>query len=71
MDTGQVYTDQTGKMTRLSSLGNQYLFVCYVYDLNAIHGIPIKTREKGEFLKAYTTILISYASVDTNLRHIG
>ena len=57
MDTGKIYTNQTGKMTRLSNLGNQYISVCYVYNLNLIHGIPIKTRGKGEILKAYTTII--------------
>ena len=57
MDTGKIYTNQTGNMTRLSSLDNQYIFVCYVYDLNLIYGIPIKRREKGEILKAYTIII--------------
>jgi len=51
LNTGKIYTDQTGKMSRLSSLGNQYLFICYVYDLNLIFGLPLKTREKGEILK--------------------
>ena len=44
-------------MSRLSSLGNQYLFNCYVYDLNLIFGLPLKTRKKGEILKAHATII--------------
>ena len=33
---GKTYTDQTGRFPCQSSRGNNYVFVCYDYDANAI-----------------------------------
>jgi hypothetical protein len=51
--TGKIYTDQTGKFPNLSTRGNNYMFVLYDYDSNAIMAEPIKPRTQGELTRAY------------------
>jgi hypothetical protein len=52
IDTGQIYTDQTGRFPVVSSKGNKYNMVLYDYDSNAILAKPIKDRTAPVFLKA-------------------
>ena len=40
------YSDQTGKFPVQSSRGNNYFFVCYDYDSNAILSYPIKIENQ-------------------------
>ncbi len=40
--TGTIYTDATGALPHVSLEGNQYYFVAYDYDTNAIFAIPVK-----------------------------
>ena len=47
--TNKMYSDQTGRFPQISSQGNQYIYMAYIYDANAIIAIPIKSR-KGEAL---------------------
>jgi hypothetical protein len=52
-DTGNIYTDQTGRFPVTSSQGHKYILIMYDYDSNAILTEPIKSRNGGEILRAY------------------
>jgi hypothetical protein len=56
VDQGQTYTDLTGKFPDLSSKGNSYVMVCYVYDCNYVKVIPMKSLSASEWVKAYDHI---------------
>jgi hypothetical protein len=56
VDQGQLYTDLTGKFPVITSKGNSYVMVFYVYDCNYAKGIPMKSRSASEWVKAYDTI---------------
>jgi hypothetical protein len=53
IDSGQIYTDQTGIFPVVSSKGNKYIMILYDYDSNAILAQPIKDRTATELLKAF------------------
>jgi hypothetical protein len=53
IDAGQIYTDQTGRFTVVSSKGNKYIIILYDYDSNAVLAQPIKDRTAPELLKAF------------------
>jgi hypothetical protein len=53
IDAGQIYTDQTGRFTVVSSKGNKYIMVLYDYDSNAILAKPSKDLTAPELLKAF------------------
>jgi hypothetical protein len=53
IDAGQIYTDQTGRSTAVSSKGNKYIMILYDYDSNAILAQPIKDRTDPELLRAF------------------
>jgi hypothetical protein len=48
IDAGQIYTDQTGSFTVVSSKGKKYIMILYYYDSNAILAQPIKDRTAPE-----------------------
>ena len=50
------YCDLTGRFPYKSTRGNQYLFVLYDYDSNAILFEPLKTRQAHEITMAYNKI---------------
>jgi hypothetical protein len=50
---GQIYTDQTGRFTVVSSKGSKYIMILYDYDSNAILAKPIKDRTAPELLRAF------------------
>lgn len=54
--TGKTYSDLTGRFPVVSSRGNQYIFIMYDYDSNAILAEPIKNRTAGEIVRACTTL---------------
>lgn len=54
--TGKTYSDQTGRFPVTSTRGNKYLFIFYSYDTNLIYAEPMKSREAGELLRAFTTV---------------
>jgi hypothetical protein len=54
--TGQIYTDQTGRLPSPSSAGNHYLMVLYDYDSNAILIEPLKNRQGPTILAAYKNL---------------
>jgi hypothetical protein len=53
IDTGQIYTDQTGRFPVVSSKGNKNIMLLYDYDSNAIMAQPIKDRTAPELLRAF------------------
>ena len=54
--TNKIFTDQTGRF-RMSSQGNQYVHIAYVYDVNAIIATPIKSRTGQELLATHKKII--------------
>ena len=57
MTKKEIFTDLTGRFPIKSSKGNQYIFILYAYDQNAILSRPIKNREKGTIKTAYKYLL--------------
>jgi hypothetical protein len=53
IDAGQIYTDQTGRFTVVSSKSKKCIMILYDYDSNAILAQPIKDRTAPELLKAF------------------
>jgi hypothetical protein len=53
IDTGKIYTDQTGRFPVVSSKGNKYIMILYDYDSNAILAQPIKDRTAPELSKSF------------------
>ena len=51
----KAYSDLTGRFPHMSSRGNQYLFVLYDYDSNAILSRAIKSRQGKVIADAYTS----------------
>ena len=45
--------DQTGRFPHQSARGNNYFFICYDYDANAILATPIKDRETETIIAAW------------------
>jgi hypothetical protein len=56
VDQGQFYTELRGKFPVISSKGNSYIMVCYIYDCNYVKVIPMKSLSASEGVKAYDTI---------------
>ena len=50
------FLDLPGRFPHCSSRGNQYIVIAYVYDANAILGVPIKNRQAGTITAAWQTI---------------
>ena len=53
---GFIASNQTGKFTRISNKGSQYICVFYIHDPNFIKGIPVKSRQNKELRKAYKQV---------------
>jgi hypothetical protein len=53
VDAGQIYTDQTGIFTVISSRGNVSIMVLYEYDGNSIMAEPIKNNKIAELLQSF------------------
>jgi hypothetical protein len=51
--TGQIYTDLPGRFPICYNRGNQYIFVLYDYDSNAILAEPMKNCTDGEMVRAF------------------
>jgi hypothetical protein len=54
---GTMYTDLTGRFPVMSFKGNQYLFVAYLYDRNAIIIRPMKSRKDEDMVTAFQEII--------------
>ena len=51
-----IYSDLTGRLPMQSYEGMNYIFVAYVYKLNAILLLSMKSREDGSMLEAFTRV---------------
>ena len=56
-ETSKIYTDQTGQFPQISSKGNKYIHIAYVYDTNAIIATPVKSRKGEALLEAHTNLV--------------
>ena len=63
-DVGVGYTDLTGRFPYQSTRGNNYIFVAYHYDANAILVEPIKNRKA-------LTIVIAWEKINNKLKIAG
>lgn len=55
-ESGQIYTDQTGRFPVTSLRGNKYLMVLYNYNANAILAEPMRNRTDDKIIRAYQTL---------------
>ena len=53
---GTLYTDLTGRFPIRSYKGNQYIFLAYVYDANAILVRAMKNRTTESMLEAFQSV---------------
>ena len=65
----KAYSDQTGKFPHLSAIGNQYIFVYYDYDRNAILVEALPNCTSGALTKAWNTCFtkVQYHEYASNL----
>ncbi len=54
--TGTMYTDLTGAFPVRSFKNMQYIFVAYIYDLNAIIICPMPSRTNASIIAALTKV---------------
>ena len=64
--TGTIYTDLPGPFPVRSIRNMQYIFVCYVYEANAILVRPMKSRNDACMVAAYQDIYEYLESVNQN-----
>ena len=57
LNTGMMYSDQTGMFPVRSYSNMQLIFVAYIYDINAIIGLPLKTRTSESIIGAFQKVL--------------
>jgi hypothetical protein len=57
METGQIYTDLTGRFPTASHSGNTYILVLYHYDSNSVLSEPIKNRGDKEMVHAFDLLM--------------
>ena len=53
LNTGRMYSDQTGTFPVQSYSNMQLIFVAYIYDINAVIGIPLKLRTAESMIGAF------------------
>jgi hypothetical protein len=57
LHTGTMYTNSTGAFPVQSFCSMQYVFVAYIYNLNAIHVRAMPSKTDGAMIAAFTDIL--------------
>ena len=55
---GFIASDQTGMFHKTSKEGMKYICVFYIFDLNFIKGIPLKSRKVGAATRLQRIILV-------------
>jgi hypothetical protein len=70
--SGQIYTNQVGRLLTLSRAGNEYILLTYDYDSNYIHVEPMKSRSASEHMKAYqrTITLLKQQGLQSQLHRL-
>jgi hypothetical protein len=53
---GKLYSDQTGKFPIPSAAGNNYVMICYAYDLNAILATAYRSKHRNDMVQAFQHI---------------
>ena len=51
-----IASDHTGAFPRVSSRGNRYISLLYIYDANYIKRMPVKSRHRHDLLGAYKEV---------------
>ena len=64
--TDRAYMDPTGRFPYCSSRGNEYIFITYHIDSNAILGLPIKNCEASTITSAWKALHQIFANVTTS-----
>jgi hypothetical protein len=59
METGQIYTDLTGRFSTTSHSGNKYILVLYDYVSNSVLFTPMKHRGNKEMVRAFDLLIQS------------
>jgi hypothetical protein len=59
METGQIYTDITGRFPTPSHSGNKYILVLYDYDSKSVLTAPMKNRGYREMFCAFDLLIQS------------
>ena len=57
LNTGIMYSDQTGTFPVGSYSNMQLIFVAYIFDINAIIGLPLKTRTSESIIGAFQKVV--------------
>jgi hypothetical protein len=55
-ESGQIYTNQTGRFPVTSRRGNKYIMILYDYDSNSILAEPMKSRTDDEIIPSYQAL---------------
>ena len=55
-NTGTMYTDLTGQFPVRSYKNMVYIFVAYIYDINAIISVPMPSRNDSAMVTAFQTV---------------
>ena len=66
---GTTYTDLTGRFPHRSSRGNEYFYVMYDYDSNAILAAPIKNRQSLTIVNAWNTLHTTLTKFGHETKH--
>ena len=57
LNTGMMYSDQTDTFPVRWYINMQLICVAYIYDINAIIGLPLKTRTSESMIGAFQKVL--------------
>ena len=57
LNTGMMYTDQIGTFPVRSYNNMKFIFVAYIYDIDTILAVPLKTKILGSMVGAFKKAL--------------
>ena len=63
------YTDLTGRFPYKSTAGNEYLYIMYDFDSNAIMALPIKNRQAKTLVTAWDTLQQHFTKNGHTVKH--
>jgi hypothetical protein len=72
IETGQIYTDQTGNFPNVLQWGNKYLMVLYDYDSNSILVEPLRNCTDAQMITAYDRLVewLTWAGLKLRLQRL-
>ena len=68
LNTGMMYTGQTGLFPLRSNRNIKLNFMAYIYDINTILAVPLKTRTSESMMGAFNKVLNILDKHNCNLR---